>query len=89
MAAASAALVRVEISARSFLGQRGVEVQEERLDVGAKVGDERYPVRHQPGDEMHVARQPVELGDGDRRSLAVLACLGQRGDELGAAVECV
>ena len=34
-----------------------------------------------------VARQPIELGDGDRRPFAVLAGLGQRGDELGAAIE--
>ena len=36
-------------------------------------GRDRRPgtalVRHQAGDEMHVAREPVELGDGDRARL--------------------
>jgi hypothetical protein len=35
--------------------------------------DEGHLLRHQPGDEMHVARQAVELGDDDRRSLALAA----------------
>ena len=36
---------------------------------------------------MHVARQSIELGDGDRRSFAVTAGLGQGGGELGAPAE--
>jgi hypothetical protein len=36
-------------------------VQQERLDVGAEIGDqERRPVRHKAADEMHVTREPVE-----------------------------
>jgi hypothetical protein len=48
-----------------LLGEGGVQVQQERLDVGAEIGDQkRRLVRHQAGNEMHVTREPVELGDG-------------------------
>ena len=57
-----------------LLGERCVDVQHERIGVGAELGDdERRPVRHQPGDEMHVAGQPIELGDDDRRTLSLRA----------------
>ena len=36
---------------------------------------------------MHVAREPVELGDGDRARLSVAAGASQGGGELRAAVE--
>ena len=47
-----------------FLGEGGVKVQQERLNVRAKLGgDERNALRHQAGDEMHVTRKPIELRD--------------------------
>ena len=47
-----------------LLGQGCVDVQHERIDVGAEFGDHGgHPLRHQPGNEMHVAAQPVGLGD--------------------------
>jgi hypothetical protein len=39
------------------------------------------------GDERNGARQPVELGDNDRRPPAPTARLGQCGGELWAAIE--
>ena len=36
---------------------------------------------------MHIAREPVELGDGDRARLSVAAGASQGGGELRAAVE--
>jgi hypothetical protein len=36
---------------------------------------------------MHVARQPVELGDSDRAGPSVAAGFGQGGGELRAAIE--
>jgi hypothetical protein len=36
---------------------------------------------------MHVAREPVELGDGDRARLSVAAGASQGGGQLRAAVE--
>ena len=69
-----------------LLGQRGVEVQHERIGVAAEFGDdERHALRHQAGDERDVARQPVQLRDQD----AALRGLGrsQRGCELRPPVE--
>jgi hypothetical protein len=41
-------------------------VQDEGINVRAELAtDERDAMRHQAADEMNVARQPVELGDGD------------------------
>ena len=56
---------------RTFLlRQRSEQVQDERIDVRAEIGDqERHAVSHQTGDEMHVARQAIELRDGDRAAL--------------------
>ncbi len=57
-----------------FLGESGIEVQQERLNVRPKIGgDERRLVRHQAADEMHVTRQSLELGDGDGGCLPVTA----------------
>ena len=48
-------------------------MQQERLHVRAELGDQkRRPVRHQATDEMHVARKPVQLDDGDRTMLPML-----------------
>ena len=66
--AASASLVRWRDQPALLLGQRGVEVQHERIGVSAQLGDdERRLVGHQAGDEVDVAAEPVELGDDDRR----------------------
>ena len=69
-----------------LLGQRGVEVQHERVGVAAEFGDdERHALGHQAGDERDIAREPVELRDQD----AALRGLGrgQRGGELRPAIE--
>ena len=69
-----------------LLGERGEEVQHERVGVGAQLGDdERHALRHEAGDERHVARQPVELGHDDRALR--LSGHGERGGQLGPAVE--
>jgi hypothetical protein len=58
----------------------------ERVDIVAQLGhDERHAMRHQPGDEVHVAAQPVELGD-QHRALAPLRP-GERRGELRPPVE--
>jgi hypothetical protein len=49
------------------LGERRVEVERERVGVGAEFGDDkRHPVDHQPADEVDVARQPVQFRYDDR-----------------------
>ena len=54
-AAARAALVRGLIIARSFSAKRREQMQDERIDVRAKLGDhEGYAVGHQAADEMNV-----------------------------------
>jgi TolB-like protein len=71
-----------------FLRERGINEQHERVGIGAEFGDnERGPVLHQAADEMHVAAEPVELGDDDRAGLVDLPGGLERGGELGAAVE--
>jgi hypothetical protein len=56
--------------------------------IGFEFGDnERGPVLHQAADEMHVAAEPVELGDDDRAGLVDLPGGLERGGELGPAVE--
>ena len=53
--------------------QRGVKVQNERIDVRTEFGDdERHAMRHQAGNEMDIAGKPIELGDrtGQRNVLA-------------------
>jgi hypothetical protein len=67
-----------------LLGEGGIQVQQEGLDVGTKIGDqERRLVRHQAVDEMQVARKPVEFGDGDRARLTVAAGASQGGGGSG------
>ena len=64
-----------------LLGQRGVEVQQERIDVGTQLGDDELDaLRHQAADEVNVAAEPVQLGDRDR-ALAMFG-LSQRGSQL-------
>jgi hypothetical protein len=61
-----------------LLSQGGVQVQQERLDVGAQLGDEeRRLLGHQPADEMHVTGQSIKLGDGDRGGPPVAASCRQ------------
>src|ERR1700690_3859149 len=47
--------------------------------------DEFDPMGHQAGDEMHVPRQPVELGNQDRR--LCFACRLERRGELRSALQ--
>ena len=69
-----------------LLGQRRVEVQHERIGIGAEFGDdERHALGHQAGNEGHVARKPVELGHQDR-TLRLARC-GQRCGELWPSIE--
>jgi hypothetical protein len=66
-----------------FLGQSGIDVQHERIGVGAKFrNDERDPLGHQTTDESHVAGQAAELGYHNRR--LGLPGGSQGGGKLGA-----
>ena len=48
-----------------LLGERGKQVQHERINVRAKLCDqEGHLVRHEPADEMNIAAEPVQLRDG-------------------------
>jgi hypothetical protein len=52
-----------------LFGKRGVDVQDERVDVGPKLShDESDALGHQARDKGNVAAEPVELGDHDRAS---------------------
>ena len=63
-------------------------MQQERRHVWPEFGDqERDALRHQPRDEVHVAAEPVELGDRDRRAPALAAGLGERVTEFRAPLE--
>ena len=69
------------------LGEGGVQVQHERLDVRAELGDdERDPMGHQAGNEMDVSAEAIELGNRDG-AFPVPAGLGERGGELRAALD--
>ena len=49
-----------------LLGERRIEMQHERIDVRAELGDDkRHLLRHQRGDERNIARQTIEFGDDD------------------------
>jgi hypothetical protein len=49
-----------------LLGERGVEVEHERVGIGPKLGDDKgHPLGHEAGHEGHVAREAVELGHHD------------------------
>jgi hypothetical protein len=69
-----------------LLRQCRIEMQHERICVGAKLcDDERHALRHQPGNEGYVARKTIELGNQDRALL--LAGSGQRCGELRPSIE--
>jgi hypothetical protein len=69
-----------------FLRKRREQVQDERVNVRAEIGDqERDPVNHQARDEMNITGQPVQLGDGDRATLP--ARFSKRGGELWSPVD--
>ena len=71
-----------------LLGQRGVDVQHERVGIDAQLGDdERHPVGHQAADEVHVAAKPIELGDNHRglELAGVRQCGGQLGRRSSAS----
>ena len=49
-----------------FLGKGGKQVQNERINVRAQLGNyERHPVSHKAADEVNIAAEAVKLGDGD------------------------
>lgn len=51
-----------------LFGERGVDVQGERIDIASqRADDEGNTLRHQAGDEYDIAAQTVELGDGNSR----------------------
>ena len=69
-----------------LLCQSGVKMQHEWVGIGAKLGDdERNPMRRQAANEMHVAGQPTELHDENRK--LVLSGSRQRCCQLRPAVE--
>ena len=69
-----------------LLGEAGVQVEDERIDIGAELGHhKRDAVRHQPADEVHIPAQPVELGDHDRALGAPRR--GERAGEFGATIQ--
>src|SRR3984957_5605929 len=69
-----------------LFGQRGIEVQDEGIDVRPQFSDdEGHTMRHQTGNEMHVAREAIELGDHDRASHRPR--FGERRRQLRPAVE--
>jgi hypothetical protein len=67
-----------------LLRQRGEQVEDERVNVGAELGDdERHAVNHQARNEMPVTGEPVELGHDNRatklsRRLMAAASCGRR-----------
>ena len=63
-------------------------MEHERISVSAKLcHDEGHTTGHKAGDERHVAREPVQLGDQNRR--LVLACQGEGRRELRTALDSV
>jgi hypothetical protein len=69
-----------------LFGERGKEVQYERIDVRAEVRDHEWnAMRHEAGNEMDITRQPVKLRYGDRASQC--PCLGERCRQLGSPIE--
>ena len=84
--AASAASGALRDQPPLLLGQRGVEVQHERIGIAAQFGDdERHALGHQAGDERDIARQAVELGN-QHAAFGAAGC-SQRGGKLRPAVE--
>ena len=71
-----------------FLGDGRVNVQHERLDLGAELGDDESNLaRHEAGDEHNVTREPIERGDDDGAFQP--ASFGEGGLELRPALQCV
>jgi hypothetical protein len=69
-----------------LLGERGVNVERERVDVRAEFGDdERHLLGHQTGNERDIAGQPIKLRDR-YRALGFLGGL-ECGGKLWPAVE--
>jgi len=66
-----------------LFGERGVDVQDERVDVGPELGyDESDALGHQARDERNVAAEPIELGHDDRAPELARPCapeVGYRG----------
>ena len=67
-----------------MLGDGGEDVNGQPVGFGHVYRHEFYAAFHQPADEMHVARQPVELGDDQHRLIFPAGI--ERGGELRAVV---
>ncbi len=52
-----------------MLGDGRQQVKGEPVRMGHIAGDELHTPVHEVGDEGDVARQPVQLGDHERRSM--------------------
>src|SRR6266550_1226501 len=53
-----------------LLSKCGEKVQDKWIDVRAQLSDPKgHLVSHQAADEMHIAAQPIKLGDGDMASV--------------------
>jgi len=69
-----------------LLGEAGVKVEDERIDIGAELGhDKRDPVGHESAHEVHVSAQPIELRH-DHRALGAPR-RGERAGEFRAAIQ--
>ena len=69
-----------------LLGQSRVEMQHERIGVGAEFGDdEGHTLGHQAGNEGHVAREAIELGN-QHRTFRLARC-GQRCGKLWPSIK--
>ena len=69
-----------------LLGQRGVYVQHEWINVRTQFrDDEGNLLDHQPADEVHISAQPIQLGDDDRTLAGLdLGKFGRNGKALAA-----
>lgn len=71
-----------------LLGERGVQVQHERVGIDAEFGDdERHTLAHQPRDKRHVARKAVELRDDNGATVPLRLLQGRT--EFGTTVESI
>ena len=62
----------------------GKDMEGKAVRLGHIAGGELYAAFHQPGNEMHVAGEPVQLGNDEPRP--ALTAKGEGGGKLGAVV---